>query len=655
MIDRRAWQTASSAAARYHVVALTILATVMMWPASGFGPTPGLDPGWTTGLALARQDGLHFGSEVVFNYGPLGFALFPTVFNRRTLVLCIVAIAFLCGVYAVLTYRLLRARIAHPVGVAAATLVLIALAPSTGAAYCDVVAIVVLLTMFDLTRRVASPHPAWAPLLGGVVTFLMLTKVSTGVITALSFVVFAVAHEGRLRRLAVGCGVATGSFVVLWLALGQRIPDIWTWLRAVQQISTGHSWAMAAEEAGRGWETATAAALATTLAVVAVLALVRRRRAGLPLRTARSASAAALGALTFYFSFKEGFVRHDIHSGIFFFAVMYAVATITPWRMSSDRPPNGDLVRPGSRRSNGQLAMASCWLLSLLALNASGRISMTTALDPQPSATAFASTVDALVDSDGWRAAQADNRAALQAAYAVPDVVLAELRDHDVHVDPYDPAPIWAYGLRWDPPPVFTRYSAYTVALDRRNAAALVSAHGPDRVLRSNAPTLDGHLPLLESPQYSVALICGFGQAAASDAWQVLSRTPYRCGPVEQLASVDARPGQAVPVPTVDPSTQMLLVRVDFRPTVADGIRTLLYKADEYHLDIDAERFRITPLVVAEPGPLFVPSTAGWSAPFLPLAMPPTELRLDHAAAVTFSVVDVAPASGQLVDGVPTT
>lgn len=640
-------------AAGYHVVPLTILATVLMWPASGLGPTPGLDPGWTTGLALARQQGLHFGSEVVFNYGPLGFALFPTVLSRRALVLCVGAIAFLCGVYAVLTYRLLRARITQPVGVAAATLVLIALAPSTGAAYCDVVAIVVLLTMIDLALRRAAPHPAWAPMLGVVVTFLMLTKVSTGVITALAFVLFAVAHEGRVRRLAIGGGVAAGSFLMLWLALGQRISDIWIWLRGVQQISTGHSWAMAAEEAGRGWETATAAALATALVVVAVVALVHRRRAADPLLTLRTASAALLGAVTFYFSFKEGFVRHDIHSGIFFFSVMYAIATLTPWtqlgaRARVDGPPQA--ARPPHNR---QVTMATCWLISLLALNASGRIAMTTALDPQPSATAFVSTVDVLVDSDGWRAAQADTRTALQAAYAVPDQLLAQLRGRDVHVDPYDPAPIWAYGLRWDPPPVFTRYSAYTVALDHRDAGALASPTGPDRVVRSNAPTLDGHLPLLESPQYSVALICNFGQAAASDVWQVLARTPNRCGPVERTAVVKAQPGEAIQVPVVDPSAQMLVVQIDFQLTETDGIRTLLYKADEYHLDLDGTSFRITPLVVAEPGPLFVPITAGWSAPFLPLASPPTELRLDHAATVTFSTIDVVPAPGQLVDGVP--
>ena len=91
---------------------------------------------------------------------------------------------------------------------------------------------------------------------------LMLTKVSTGLVVAVGFVVFGLAHAGRVLRLAAAGGVAVVSFLVLWLALGQRLSDIWVWLRGVQQISTGHSWAMAAEEAGRGWETASAVAFA---------------------------------------------------------------------------------------------------------------------------------------------------------------------------------------------------------------------------------------------------------------------------------------------------------------------------------------------------------------------------------------------------------
>ncbi len=625
-------------AQRYHVVALTVLATVAMWPAAGFGPTPGLDPGWTTGLALARQHGLHFGSQVVFNYGPLGFALFPTVLARRTLVICVIVIAVLCGAYAVLTYRLLRSRFAHRYAAAAATAVLVALAPSTGAAYCDVVAIVVLVTMVDLARRPAPPHPLWAPLLGAAVTMLMLTKVSTGLVVAVGFVVFGLAHAGRVLRLAAAGGVAVVSFLVLWLALGQRLSDIWVWLRGVQQISTGHSWAMAAEEAGRGWETASAVAFATTLVTAGGLTVLRRRRAGDAAHVA-DASVALLVALTFFFAFKEGFVRHDIHSGIFFFAVMYALATLTPWSHLFSRVGAGSGI--DSHRRRGPAAMAACWVLSLLALNASGGITLATALDPQPSATAFTSTVNVLIDGDGWRSQQAATRDALLAAYGVPDELLGELRGHTVHVDPYDPAPVWAYGLPWDPPPVFTRYSAYTVALDRRDAQDLGAAGGPDRILRSAAPTLDGHFALLEAPQSSVALLCRFRQVAASPVWQVLGRTADRCGPMQPLTSVQARPGEDIPVPPIDPTTQALLVQVDFRLGVGDSLRTLLYKAHEYHVDVDGVRFRITPLVVAEPGPLFLPASAGWDAPFQPLATPPLTVRVDHAATVTFLSIDV--------------
>ncbi len=111
--------------------------------------------------------------------------------------------------------------------------------------------------------------------------------------------------------------------------------------------------------------------------------------------------------------------------------------------------------------------------------------------------------------------------------------------------------------------------------------------------------------------------------------------------------------GQSVDVPPFDSSTQALLVRVDTHPGLVERLRTFVYKAPERHLQVDGEAFRIVSTVVDHDGPLYVPASAGWDAGFLPFPAPPAQVAVDHDATVTFSVVDVHPASGTEVDGVP--
>ena len=49
----------------------------------GFGtPVAGLDTSWVAGLYMATHAGLHFGSDVIWTYGPLGFLAQASVIYR---------------------------------------------------------------------------------------------------------------------------------------------------------------------------------------------------------------------------------------------------------------------------------------------------------------------------------------------------------------------------------------------------------------------------------------------------------------------------------------------------------------------------------------------------------------------------------------------
>jgi len=149
-------------------------------------------------------------------------------------------------------------------------------------------------------------------------------------------------------------------------------------------------------------------------------------------------------------------------------------------------------------------------------------------------------------------------RASMKAIYQLEPQTLAALRGRTVAIEPWEIGVAWAYGLDWEPLPVFQNYSAYTARLDEVNSAALAGPDGPERILRENVgvvypefPTrgIDGRFPGWDPPQQARTALCHFAVIEATERWQVLARRPDRCGSSRPLGSVEASSGEEVRVP----------------------------------------------------------------------------------------------------------
>ena len=66
---------------------LGLLAAVASWNVAFAAPRAGLDASWDAALHMAAHRGMHFGSEIVFTYGPLEFLRFPRVWYEDLAVL----------------------------------------------------------------------------------------------------------------------------------------------------------------------------------------------------------------------------------------------------------------------------------------------------------------------------------------------------------------------------------------------------------------------------------------------------------------------------------------------------------------------------------------------------------------------------------------
>jgi len=606
-----------------------VLATVVMWPAEPLDPGPGIDPSWTTGLALAHRAGLQFGPDIVFTYGPLGYALFPSNVARSGLVVSLVVLGAICGSFAVITARVLRSSLQdHRLALAGAAFIAV-LGPSTGAAICDVAVLApyALVAKLIVDREVVAVR--WNGIIAGASAALLLTKVTAGFVVAVPAVVLCVVGGQVVRRALVASASFIGTLVALWLLLGQHIGNLAGWLADVVSISSGYSWAMGVEERGRRWELVLALAIGIVVIVVAVRRTWRWHLEPVDVRRPIHAvvSLWVLAGALYFFVFKEGFVRHDIHSGVFFFAVVYAIAVLTPWhRLQGRRAP-----------------AAAAWAVALLALVTSGGGSLTSLLDPSPAAAGFFRVGDQLVSPGDWRSAIDTNRASLVAHYALPDSIVEAMRGQTVHIDPFETSVVWAYDLRWQPTPVFQRYQSYTPRLDAAGADRLADPGGPQLVLRHSDPTIDGRFGLLEAPETSMAILCGFAPLSHDGRWDLLARTTDRCGSRTELEKVVVGAGESIEVPAIDPAHEALLVQIDFDIGIVDRIEAALFRADEYTMTVDETGWRVLPQAVVHAGPLYVPPSAGWGDGFRALVEPPLALRLDHPATVTFSSVRIGP------------
>ena len=71
---------------------LGILLTLVTWSLQFAYPAPGIDASWRGGLYLAAEEGLDYGREIVFTYGPLGFLEEPINWDTT-----LASISFLFG------------------------------------------------------------------------------------------------------------------------------------------------------------------------------------------------------------------------------------------------------------------------------------------------------------------------------------------------------------------------------------------------------------------------------------------------------------------------------------------------------------------------------------------------------------------------------
>jgi hypothetical protein len=558
-----------------------LIVALLTWQIGFQTPGAGIDPSWNAGLAMAVDQGLHFGKEVVFTYGPLGFLNSRIVFFSDLAVLSflygtVLYVLFCVGLVWALrrAMPLLVAMVVAFVAVAWLPMPLLEVSLLTAAFAC-----------FWLLEAERSGRALWA-FVAVAATFAApaaLTKLSTGPLVAVILLIALVGARAGGRRIGAYVAIFAVEVLVLWAATDQSFGDIPTFVGHTVEISSGYSSAMLRSTDVAPWKV-TAAVI---VAIGSGLALVAAAwRWGGRDRATRWAGV-AIAALVSFVIFKEGVVRVDAGH----LTLLFANAAVV-WVA----------VGLGGKRPRLTLVAAAIVFAISLPVRPAG---LETQFDPVSNVRLAVEEVRTLLGPGRRDAFVTDGRAGMQATYALAPQGLAALEGHTVAVEPWEAGAAWAYELDWDPLPVFQNYSAYTPALDRLNAEAVEGPDGPERILRENTqvvvpefptPDLDDRFVGWDPPEGARAVLCNFASLWEDERWQVLGRVADRCGPQRALGSVSAAAGEAVTVPTPGRG-EVVFARVHGAGVSGlERVQAFLFHAASRHAVVNGEtRYRLVP------------------------------------------------------------
>jgi hypothetical protein len=508
--------------------ALGVIVALLGWRVGFHPPWPGVDPSWTAGLAMATKEGLHFGTQVVFTYGPLGFLDGSIVWYGDLGVLAFLYSAALYVGFSVALVWALRRSLPIVPSVLIAFLI-VALLPLLEQSI--LVAVIVCLGVLERER---SQRIINVLVVGGAsfAALEALAKLSTGPIVVLVFLVAVIGVGARWWQVLGFLALLGAEILLLWLVAGQSLSTIPDFLANTWQVVSGYSAAMITQGLAT-WKVA----LATLAAAIVTIGLVAASaQAGYRDRRARWAATALMGIAAFAV-FKQGVVRADLGHLNGFFSTASVLWIAIPWG-----------------RARWQWLLAGSAVIAAMGVPARPT-GLPTHLNAIANVRYATDQFRTLVSGSRRAKLINDGRFALVIGYNLDPQMLDDLRGHTVAIEPWETAVAWAYQLDWDPLPIFQNYQAYTSRLDEVNATAVESPSGPDRILRENelrvSPTgdTDDRYPGWDPPAQARAILCNFVPLRTSTRWQVLGRTSNRCSSPQLIRSVDASSSTTVPVP----------------------------------------------------------------------------------------------------------
>lgn len=544
-------------AARAFFFALMFLLTISVPHPAGVD----LDPSWRMAMAKFFRDGLQFGPEVAFTYGPLGFLLANTDDG--------VVAPFLLAWQVV--QALIVTTLVFGIGLRLqgyARYFYFVFFFLLGVNYHDATQqMIIAFAGFALLRNPDAPSRRDMALAGLFFAVLALIKF-TNLVLVVTFVLCLCGLQLWRRhpqRAAWMAGWFLAAFLGGWMLCGQHLFNLPTYLHHSWEISQGYQEAMGVPTPPDAlWKGLTVLALVILYAFVFLFALPDRARA--------LATVVALGGYT-YMNWKHGFVRADGHMIGFFFAMLLP-ATAFPLLLGDGfrlfRLQRGILIAVGGMAVFGITDALPGFLQAIAGYNQDRALTSARAV---LSPTRFLAGYQHRFEQLG----QAHN---LERTRALIGHASVDVLGHEQGVAIVN-------GFNYRPRPVLQGYSVYRPLLARLNFNHYASDRAPDYVL-AKFQTIDNRLLTLDDSELLQLLAHRYEFVHIEKGFNVWRR---KSGPFDPAAltpepakSGEVRLGEMLSAG--DLADEPLWATVDLKLNLLGRLRSFFYKPPMVQLHI---------------------------------------------------------------------
>lgn len=452
------------------------------------------EQGWQAALAHGFRHRWRAGVDYVFTYGPLG-ALTTRAFDPAVFPLRLAWEVGLAAVAAGVAVTPLRAN--RPWRVRLLLVIVLTIGRALAGWECKALLVMAGLVVLLLDRPWPSRKVAAATL--GLFAVLALTKFTLFVHAAVlgGIVVTHVAVTRGWRSAAVLTIAVAAWFGLVWMAAGQSLADLPTFVEASRLLADGYAEAMHLD--GPRPEVLAAAVGGGLVAVAVGL----RPTAGS--RSAPILSAVAVGWLLFG-HFKGCFVRQEPDRAESFFALLTVLALWLWPAGRARRPVTAALAVVVGLGLYGTVARSDRWAV------------------PSDWLASLRQSVRLLTDPAGRAATLAAEQQTARTSSALP-LVAAAVGDRSIDMLTNRPGVVLENGLHWTPRPVFQSYAAVGAELQGRNRDFFRSPAAPDFVLFRGEP-IDGRLFTQDDGPAVLELLRRYEPRLREDGYLLLERRP---------------------------------------------------------------------------------------------------------------------------------
>lgn len=536
------------------------LAALLLVTVAGFVPfSPGmpwesLDPSWVYGMNEAVAQGMSFGKDIVFTFGPYA-SIYTKTYHPATDKLMICGSLFLAISFTIATY--LNFRMTRGLLKLGLLVVLNTVTNNLDALFFFYPMLVGVqfyhwARSFDSKREVSTAEISLT--LALLIPFGLLPLIKGSALiacVAISVLLIALlARRGEWKICTLIIVIPLVSLVIFWLLSGQPLLGITDYFVGLLPIISGYTEAMAIN--GNPIQYILYMAAAAALAAL----LIRETH-----DSAYDKSAIVLIFLLILFlAFKAGFVRHDGHAIISGNMILLAALLA------------GTLINTQGY-FNVLLACLVVWIYIDAAHIKTSTYSIKVNIK-NIYVSSWAGLKQRINDPEALKRSFEARVAELNRRGAIP------MLDGSVDIYSYDQSYLISSGNKWSPRPILQSYSVYTAKLAELNKIHLLSENKPENIIFKVQP-IDGRLPSLEDGASWPVLLSNYEPNSFSNGYLFL-KNRYATGhlfeePVK-IGSSFYSLGEQINLPS---SNAVLFVKVDIKKSFLGAIANTLFKPSQ--------------------------------------------------------------------------